>query len=91
MGVACDIDNSYKLLPPPPLLEKTSHEIWHLNGQVVSEKIFENNGHIHVYNPGVRADNPLGPNIFHSHNNSVAYPQHMILWRNTENYQVLSR
>ena len=31
-----------------------------LIGQVVSEKMFENNGHIHVYIPGAGADNSLG-------------------------------
>ena len=28
-------------------------------GQAVSEKIFENNGYIHVYSPGAGGDNPL--------------------------------
>ena len=29
-------------------------------GQAVSEKMFENNGHIHEFSPGAGADNPLG-------------------------------
>ena len=42
----------------------TSHEGPALNlaliGQVVNEKkMFENNGHIHVYSPGAGANNPL--------------------------------
>ena len=38
-----------------------------LIGQAVSEKkVFENNGHIHVYSPGAEADTPLplGSNVF---------------------------
>ena len=31
-----------------------------LIGQAVSEKMFENNGHIQVYSPGTGADNPPG-------------------------------
>ena len=34
-----------------------------LIGQVISEKMFENNGYIHVYSPGAGADNPLGSNF----------------------------
>ena len=37
-----------------------------LIGRVVSEeKMFENNGYVHVYSPGEGADNPLGSNFFH--------------------------
>ena len=36
-----------------------------LIGQAVSEKMFDNNGYIHVYCPGTGADNPLGSNSFH--------------------------
>ena len=37
-----------------------------LVGQAVSEKkIFENNGHMHVYSPGAGADNHLGLIYFH--------------------------
>ena len=31
-----------------------------LIGQAVTEKMFENNGQIHVYSPEAEADNPLG-------------------------------
>ena len=34
-----------------------------LIGQVVSEKMFENNGYVHVYSPGAGADNPPGVNF----------------------------
>ena len=35
-----------------------------LIGQAVSEKrVFENNGHIHVYSPGSGADNPPTPGV----------------------------
>ena len=34
-------------------------------GQVVSEYMFENNSHIHVYSLGPGADNPLGSKFFH--------------------------
>ena len=35
-------------------------------GQAISEKkMFDNNGYIHVYSPGIGADNPLGSNSFH--------------------------
>ena len=27
---------------------------------VLEKKMFENNGHIHVYNPGAGTDNPIG-------------------------------
>ena len=36
-----------------------------LTGQAISEKMFENNGHIHVFSPGAGADHLLGSNIFH--------------------------
>ena len=32
--------------------------------QAVSEKMFENNGHIHVYSPRAGTDNPLGSIVF---------------------------
>ena len=36
-----------------------------LIGQAVSkEKMFENNGYVHVYSPGAGADNPLGSFFF---------------------------
>ena len=35
-----------------------------LTGQAVSEKMFDNNGYIHVYSPGAGTDNPLGSNCF---------------------------
>ena len=50
-----------------------------LIGQVVSdsEKMFENNGHIHVYSPGAGADNPLGSNSFHKH--TIKYPVNLVI------------
>ena len=37
-----------------------------LFGQAFSEKkIFENNGHAHVYSPRAGVDNPLGSNVFY--------------------------
>ena len=33
--------------------------------------MFENNGHIHVYSPGARADNPLGSNFFQKYKSSI--------------------
>ena len=42
-----------------------------LIGQVVSEKMFETNGHINVYSPRAGVDNPLGLNFFHEHRYSV--------------------
>ena len=35
--------------------------------QGISEKMFENNGHIHVYSPGAGAYNPIGPILFLKH------------------------
>ena len=46
-----------------------------LIGQVVSEKMFEYYGHIHVHSPGAGADNRLGTNCFHKHKSSV----HLVL------------
>ena len=31
-----------------------------LISQMISEKMFENNGHIHLYRHGAGADNPMG-------------------------------
>ena len=54
------------------LLLRMLHIKFDLNGQAVSEKkIFEFYGHIHVYSPGERADNPLGPKYFHKHKSSI--------------------
>ena len=66
MGMAafwsCDLDHLYKLSCP----FRKEAQIWALIGQAVSvEKMFENGGHIHVFSPGARTDNPLGSNIFH--------------------------
>ena len=36
------------------------------NGQGVLEKIFENNGQIHVYSPGTGTDNRLMSKLFHN-------------------------
>ena len=63
MGVAailaCDLGHLYKLSFPFP--KEASHEILALIGHGFFEKkSFENIGHIHVYNPGAGADNPLG-------------------------------
>ena len=48
-----------------------------LIGQAVSEKMFENNGYIHVYSPGAGADNPLVSNIFI---NSIIMPPTLKKW-----------
>ena len=54
---SCDLYHLYKLSFPLP--KEAPHKNLGLIGQVVSEKkMFENNGHIHVFSPG--ADNPLG-------------------------------
>ena len=46
-----------------------------LIGQVVSEKkIFEYFCNIHVYCPGVGADQPWGPNFFQNYLSSVHFP-----------------
>ena len=42
-----------------------------LIGHVVSEKMFENNGHIHVYSPEAGAYNSLGQLIFQNLKSSV--------------------
>ena len=43
-----------------------------LHGKAGSEKkIFENNGHIHVYSPGAGTDNPLRSIYFHKQYYSV--------------------
>ena len=40
-----------------------------LIGRAVSErKLFENNGHVHVYSPGAGADNPIGSNFLQNIN-----------------------
>ena len=41
-------------------------------GQAVSEKMFENNDHIHVSSSGAGADNPLGSKLFHKPSYSVS-------------------
>ena len=45
---------------------KGFYHIWALGhlGQVLVKKMFENNGHIHVYSPKTGADNPLGSMFF---------------------------
>ena len=50
---SCDLDHLYKV--SFPLYKEAPHEI-----QADAEKMFENNGHIHVYSPGTGTDNPLG-------------------------------
>ena len=43
-----------------------------LIGQAVSkEEKFEYNGHIHVYSPRQRAENPLRSNLYHKYKSSV--------------------
>ena len=42
-----------------PLSKEASHKILTFTGQLVSEKMFENNGHIHVYGPGAGVDKPM--------------------------------
>ena len=43
-----------------------------LIGQVVIEKkVFESNGHIHVYSAGTGADNHLGSKCFQKYKSSV--------------------
>ena len=39
--------------------------------QVVSEKMFENNGHAHVYSPRAGSDNPLGSIGYQKHKSAV--------------------
>ena len=46
-----------------PLLNDAPHSLA-LIGQAVSEKVFEYDGHIHIYCPWIGADNPLGKNVF---------------------------
>ena len=44
-----------------PLPKRRLHIKFGFDWPSVSEKkMFENNGHIHVYSPGTRADSPLG-------------------------------
>ena len=50
--------------------QRRLHTNFGLIGQAVSEKMFENNGHIHVFSPMVGADNPLWY-FFHKHNYSL--------------------
>ena len=40
----------------------------HLIGQALSEKMFKNNGHVHVYSPMEGVDNPLGQSLFKNRN-----------------------
>ena len=48
------------------------HIKFDLIGQaVLDKKIFQVYGHIHVYSPGARADNPLGLKYYHKHGSSV--------------------
>ena len=58
----------YKFLSPLPkeaLLQKKSNLI----GRAISgKKMFENNGHIHVYSPGTGADNSLRSIFFRNIN-----------------------
>ena len=54
---SCDLYDLHKLSFPLP--KEDSHQNLALIGQVVSEKMFENNGYIHVYSPRTGADNPL--------------------------------
>ena len=44
----------------PPLPNKAPQKHVALIGQEVIEKMFKNNGHIHVSSPGAGADHPLG-------------------------------
>ena len=46
-----------------PLPNGAPHKIW-LWPCGFSEEMFENNGHIHVYNPETGIDNPLGHILF---------------------------
>ena len=39
-----------------------------LIGQAVSEKMFKNNSHVHVYSPMAEADSTLGSKSFQNHN-----------------------
>ena len=40
-------------------------------GQVVLEKMYGNNGHIHVYSPGAGADKPLESEVQYEHKHVV--------------------
>ena len=57
---SCDLDSLYIFF------HSQRGSIWYLAliGQAVSEKIFANGGHIHVYSPGAGADYPLGSIVF---------------------------
>ena len=45
-----------------------------LIGQAVSQKkMFENNGHVHVYSPGEVPDNPVGSKCFQKHKSSYYF------------------
>ena len=55
---SCDMHHLYKLSSPLP--KEAPHEILALIGLAVSEKMFENNCHIHVFSSRVGTDNPLG-------------------------------
>ena len=48
--------------------ERNTSLYFYLIDHAVSEgKIFENNGHVHVYSPRAGADNPLGSKSFQKH------------------------
>ena len=48
------------------------HDHLALIGQVVSEtKMFENNGHLHVYSPGIGADSPRAHFFFFFFQNEI--------------------
>ena len=51
-------------------------DVWLFIGQAVSEKkAFEYFGNIHVYSPGMVADQPpLGSKVFYNHKSSVHLP-----------------
>ena len=56
---SCDLDHLYKLSFPLPKEALTFNLA--LIGHAVSEtKMFENNGHIHVFSPGAGAEDTLG-------------------------------
>ena len=58
---SCDLYHLYKLSFPLP--KEDSRDLA-LIGQLVSEKMFENHGYIHIYSPGTEADNLLRSTFF---------------------------
>ena len=59
---SCDRDHIYKLMPS--YHGGSTYNLALISHAVSEKKMFENNGHIHVYSPGAGADNHLGSKSF---------------------------